>query len=216
MEQLKHMKKSLIAAVESQLGNLGQVDAKELGEAIDMIKDLEEAIYYCTIVKSMEEKDEEKKHMPAMVQYYTEPMHYNRYYQEDPRAYNDRDRRGFDEPMMYRDMDRGMGKMYYNGGGQGSSSSMGGGSNGGGGSRNYSEREYPIEIRDYREGRSPLSRRNYMESKELHKDKAFQTQELEKYMRELSDDLTEMVENSSPEEKQLLSKKLSTLATKIV
>jgi hypothetical protein len=55
-----------------------------------------------------------------------------------------------------------------------------------------------------------------MESKELHKDKAYQMQELEKYMRELSDDLTEMVENSSPEEKQMLSKKLSTLATKIV
>ena len=28
-----------------------EVDTKELGEAIDMIKDLEEAIYYCTVTK---------------------------------------------------------------------------------------------------------------------------------------------------------------------
>lgn len=195
MEQLKHMKQCLISAVEGQLGNLHNADAKELGEAVDMIKDLEEAIYYCTIVKSMEDSEKQPKQHHY---YYTEPTHYNmRYYEE--------------RPMYYRDMDRGHGRMYYDGnGGNSSSGSMGGST------RGYTEREYPIEIRDYREGRSPLSRRMYMESKELHKDKAYQMQELEKYMRELSDDLTEMVENSSPEEKQMLSKKLSTLATKIV
>jgi hypothetical protein len=32
---------------------LGEVDTKELGEAIDMIKDLEEAIYYCTVTEAM-------------------------------------------------------------------------------------------------------------------------------------------------------------------
>jgi hypothetical protein len=35
--------------------DLSSVDTEELGEAIDMVKDLSEAIYYCTITKSMEE-----------------------------------------------------------------------------------------------------------------------------------------------------------------
>jgi hypothetical protein len=39
--------------------HLDTVDTKELGEAIDMIKDLSEAIYYCTITEAMEKKDEE-------------------------------------------------------------------------------------------------------------------------------------------------------------
>jgi hypothetical protein len=36
------------------------VDTKELGEAMDMIKDLSEAIYYNTIVKSMEGPKEDE------------------------------------------------------------------------------------------------------------------------------------------------------------
>ena len=41
-EKLQWMKDSLICAVENQLCNLNEVDTEELGEAIDMIKDLEE------------------------------------------------------------------------------------------------------------------------------------------------------------------------------
>ena len=39
--------------------------------------------------------------------------------------------------------------------------------------------------------------------------------ELEKYVQELAQDMIEMIEGSSPEEKQYLSKKVSALATKI-
>jgi hypothetical protein len=39
--------------------HLDSVDAKELGEAIDMIKDLSEAIYYCTVTEAMEAKEKE-------------------------------------------------------------------------------------------------------------------------------------------------------------
>ena len=60
------MKETLMSSVQSQLGNLDNVDAKELGEAVDMIKDLSEAIYYCTITKEMEECKEEKKIMDKM------------------------------------------------------------------------------------------------------------------------------------------------------
>ena len=47
------MKETLMCAVEMQLCDLGDVDTQELGEAIDMIKDLEEAIYYCTVTEAM-------------------------------------------------------------------------------------------------------------------------------------------------------------------
>ena len=49
MERLKYMREALISCVEKELGNLLEADSKELGEAIDMIKDLEETIYYSTI-----------------------------------------------------------------------------------------------------------------------------------------------------------------------
>jgi hypothetical protein len=38
---------------------------------------------------------------------------------------------------------------------------------------------------------------------------------LDKYVQELASDLVEMIEGASPEEKQFLSNKISTLATKI-
>lgn len=43
----------------------------------------------------------------------------------------------------------------------------------------------------------------YMEGKGSH-DKTAQMKELENYMQELSEDLTEMIHDASPEEKQLL------------
>lgn len=79
----------------------------------------------------------------------------------------------------------------------------------------YYNREYPSEIRDYREGRSPITRRNYMESKEMHHDKTKQMKELEEYMNELSIDITEMINDSTPDEKIMLSQKLTHLADKI-
>ena len=202
MERLKMMKENLMAAVQGQMGNLHNADTKELGEAVDMIKDLSEAIYYCSIVKAMEEKDHEE-HKKGQVAYYIEPKMYPDYY------------------PYYRDMDRGNGRMYYDGNGGGSSSNGGnnGGSSSGGsgmsGSRGYTEMTLPIEMRDRREGRSPRSRKTYMESKEMHHDKATQLKELEKYMQELTQDMVEMIEGASPEEKQYLEKRISSLATKI-
>ena len=54
-----------------------------------------------------------------------------------------------------------------------------------------------------------------MEGKEMHQPKEHQMQELEGYMSELSSDITEMIRDASPEERQMLQKKLSSLATKI-
>ena len=49
----------------------------------------------------------------------------------------------------------------------------------------------------------------------MHHDKAKQMKELEQYMQELSGDMMEMINDATPEEKEILSQKLSTLAEKI-
>lgn len=64
-------------------------------------------------------------------------------------------------------------------------------------------------------GHSYKNRRMYMEAKEMHKDKAVQLRELEKYMQELTTDIVDMIQDASAEEKQYLEKKISALATKI-
>ena len=147
MERLKHMKDCLIACVHNQIsGNLDQVDAKELGEAIDMIKDLEEAIYYATITEAMHNKEEKESH------------------HEQP---------------------------------------------------SYHSEEHMNDTYAMHEGSSPKYRRMYMESKQMNHDSAKTMSDLEKYIHELSNDVMEMIEKATPEEKQILRQKIATLATKI-
>lgn len=69
---------------------------------------------------------------------------------------------------------------------------------------------------DPREGHSGRYRRMYMDSKENHMDKTKKLQDLDNYLQELSADIVEMINDASPEEKQLLQKKISALAQKIV
>ena len=64
-------------------------------------------------------------------------------------------------------------------------------------------------------GNSYKNRRMYMEAKEMHKDKATQLRELEKYMQELTTDIVDMIQDASSEEKEYLEKKISALATKV-
>ena len=211
MEKLKTMKEMLVGCVQGQLTHLDTVDTKELGEVIDMIKDLSEAIYYCTITEAMEGKDDYRhsEEYGGRRNYDGMMMPYPRYPEEE----------------YYRDMDKMKGRMYYNGndshGGAGGSShnggSSGGSSSNGSGSRGYVERPMQLGdmMRDQREGRSGQSRKMYMESKEMHKDKTSQLQELEKYAQELTSDMVEMIQDATPEEKQYLSNRIAALATKI-
>lgn len=149
-DRLENIKITLLNAIESEMCDLKSADCEELSEAIDMLKDIEEAMYYCTITKAMKNNDQE-------VNYYTEP---------------------------HRRMTDIENRRYTNGG--------------------Y----------DYA-GRSGESRRMYMESKDLHHEKSVKMQELETYMKDLTKDLVEMIEDSSPEEKQLLQQKLTILTNKI-
>ena len=189
IERLKTMKENFMCAVEGQMYNLAEADAEELGEVVDMIKDLSEAIYYCEVTKAMEEseKNGNEKHQEMM--YYT--------------------------PMYYNDGNRNMPRMYYDGRGSSGNGGSSSGSGARGGSSYYTEKELPHIMDDPREGKSYRSRRMYMEAKETHSDKSSQMKELEKYAQELTSDIVEMVEDASPEEKQYLSKKITALATKI-
>ena len=51
MEQMKTIKASLLGLIQTQLADPKCVDAKELGEVFDMLKDLMEAAYYCSILQ---------------------------------------------------------------------------------------------------------------------------------------------------------------------
>lgn len=168
-ERLKHLKDCLLCCIESQMNHLGEVDAEELGEAIDMLKDLEEAIYYTTITEAMTENDDKKKNHTKNYDwddYHQEKMYYSTtpatMYMDDGHMYNDH------------------------------------------------KTEH-----DAKEGRSPASRKMYMETKLTSADKATQLRELEKYMQELTNDIVEMIQDASPEEKSYLEKKMTTLAAKI-
>ena len=88
-------------------------------------------------------------------------------------------------------------------------------SNGGASSYMYHSPEYgyPYISPEY-EGRSPMARRRYMDGKKQN-DKNMQMKELEQYTQELASDLTDMIKDASPEEKQLLQQKISLLASKI-
>lgn len=215
-KRLEHMKETLMCAVEMQLCDLGDVDTKELGEAIDMIKDLEEAIYYCTVTEAMnkpgsefemEMKNGEKK------QHQENGEHRMYYAGGYPMMH--------DQSYMYADdgRRRRADGTFYAEGGQSYNMTNGGQNYNPNNSSNYAEQSQASGgnqmYRDEREGRSYNSRRMYMEAKEMKQDKATQLRELEKYMQELSQDITEMIADASSEEKQYLEKKMTALASKI-
>lgn len=143
IEQLKEIKSTLIAQIQSQMGKLDCVETEELGEVIDMVKDLEEAIYYCTITKAMDKKEEEET---MEMKYRGNSSNNNTYYYTEkmiPPYYD-----------YYRDMDRDYGRMYYNGGQSSSTQSSNSNatpssnsnttSSSGNTTSNYSERPYPM------------------------------------------------------------------------
>ena len=68
--------------------------------------------------------------------------------------------------------------------------------------------------KDPHEGHSGESRKTYLEGK-ANKDKNKSIQELEVYVKDLTQDIMEMIIDASPEEKQILQQKMSLLATKI-
>ena len=214
-ERLKHLKDNLMCSIEAQMCNLYEADAEELGCAIDMLKDIEEAMYFCTITEAMQGKGKYGGGNEYEFEFKNE--HHNKSHKdmtEEPRMYypNTYNRSYYsDYPMMYKDDSM----MYTDGSRMYASNGNNSSSNGNSNSSNGSMSNYSEPMRDSREGRSPQSRRMYMEAKQMHHDKATQLRELEKYMQELTSDMVEMIQDSSPEEKSYLEKKMNTLAAKI-
>ena len=206
-----------------------QDDTKEMGEVAEIIKELSEAEYYAKISKAMDEAEygEDYDYMGA----YDE--HSRKGYRGQRRDSRGRymSRRGYEAPMMMyddmdyesmeymRDMDRPYGRMGYSGSGSygGHSSS---GMNGGQSNMGNSGSSSSGGNRDNSESRYDRARRGYEETKEMHKsnsseDKQHKIKSLEEYMKELSEDVTSMIEGMSPEEKTLAKTKLQSLAQKI-
>ena len=160
MGALKDIKCQLISTVQSQMGDLSNVDAVELGEVIDMIKDIAECEYYCEITNAMKGGNDED---------------YD--YYDDVMPYTSRNRYGYMSSTRNKTYPKDRESYYY----------------------------------DDLEGRSPAIRRVYMQTK----DQNLKMRELENYMRELSSDITEMIEGATEEEKQVLRQKLTNLSTMI-
>ena len=184
------------------------VDTCEMGQVVDMIKDLNEAEYKAVIVKAMKKADEEKEEYDKILlrelkEEYGEDAgrrFYDHYRYSDgrfaPKGHGSY-RRGYEEPPyyhmtpeMYRDMDRDThSRMYYT-------------------ETGMNESGYD------------RAKRTYTETKEMHRgntpeDKKAKMQELERYAKSLTEDVVEMVSDMSDEEKNLLRTKMQILMQKI-
>ena len=209
------------------------INAEEMSEVTDMIKDLAEAEYYAKISKAMDESEYgvDYDYMGA----YDE--HERKGYRGQPRSKTSGRfmRRGDGRrsyiPMMYehdynwddmeyqRDMDRNShNRMYYTDGNMSGSSSSGmnsGSMGSSGGNRGYSDGG-----RGNSESRYDRARRGYEETKSMHKDNSAESKQmkmksLEDYTKELASDITDMVQDMSAEEKTLLKQKMQMLMQKI-
>jgi hypothetical protein len=213
--------KQIMECVKAKVDGIG-IDNFE-GQNLDDLKDFTEIAKNIAcfdkdyrIVEAMEKAEDNEDIMRMLEQYedYPDRRYYDAYRYANGRfapkgkgTY----RRGYEEPPYYhmyperehmRDMDRDdRGKMYYS-----EPASNASGSNNM--SRNYSESNYD------------RAKRNYTETKELHKgntqeDKEHKMKSLDGYMKELSTDITHLLGDMTAEEKNLLRTKLSTLVSKI-
>lgn len=211
----------LKAKVEAKgIDNIEGQELVELGMWSDIIKDLVCYDKDKKIIEAMDESEEEMEYIEKYEDYPEMRKGYRGRARDSMGRF--KSRRGYDEMMdyhemypmeHYRDMDREYGRMYYSGSGSHDGNSMSG-------SMGSGTRMNESSMRDHREGRSGMSRRSYMETKEMHpgnsaEEKQAKTRELEKYMNELSSDLTEMIAGASAEEKSMLKSKMQTLLSKI-
>jgi len=215
---VKRIHEMLERITEKALNEMGKgvesINTEEFSMVTDMIKDLCEAEYKAVIVKSMKKADEEeeeynKELLRALKDEYGEEG--GRRYYDEYRYANGRFapkgrgiRRGYTEPPYYhmplnyndmeymRDMDKSRGKMYYS---------------------------EPIAPH-VSESNYDRAKRHYTETKEMHKgasteDKEHKMKALDMYIRELSGDISELLNDMTPDERNLLRTKMSNLASKL-
>ena len=207
--------KQIMECVKAKVDGIG-IDNFE-GQNLDDLKDFTEIAKNIAcfdkdyrIVEAMEKSEDNEDIMRMLEQYedYPDRRYYDAYRYANGRfAPKGRGtRRGYEEPPYYhmypeyderermRDMDRDdRGKMYYS---------------------------EPTMSSGMKESNYDRAKRNYTETKELHKgntqeDKEHKMKSLDGYMKELSTDITHLLGDMTAEEKNLLRTKLSTLVSKI-
>ena len=211
--------KHIMECVKAKVDGIG-IDNFE-GQNLDDLKDFTEIAKNIAcfdkdyrIVEAMEKSEDNEDIMRMLEQYedYPDRRYYDHYRYANGRfapkgkgTY----RRGYEEPPYYhmpmnyndpeymRDMDKGMGRMYYTEpvvSDNGSSHTI--------------------------ESGYDRAKRNYTETKEMHKnntpeDKEHKMKALDGYIKELGGDITQLIGDMTAEERNLMRTKLSTLVSKL-
>lgn len=212
---IERIHKMIECLTEKALGELDKgvenVNTEEMGEAVDMIKDLCEAEYKAVIVKSMKKADEEeeeynKELLRTLKAEYGEEggrRYYDEYRYKTTGRYAPKGkgtyvgRRGYEEPPYYhmypeRDMDREYGRMYYT---------------------------EPTATHTSESGYD-RAKRNYTEVKEMHsgttpEDKEQRMKALDKYIKTVTNEIIKIVsDNATTEEKSLIKNNMNNLMSK--
>lgn len=205
----------------------GNVNLDCAGKIVDMVKDLAEAEYHARLAKCLRKDEEEEQKSDE----YILLMFKEQYGEDEGKRYYDNwrykrtgryapsgkgsymPRRGYEEPPYYhmmpeymlsvdeyknrtaeemRDLDRKSGKLYYT---------------------------EPM-MNDKKESRYDKAKRGYTETRELHKgdtpeDKRLTMQEMEKVLNVVFDEIDEMLEDASPELKNMVKTKTMARMQKI-
>lgn len=205
--------KQIMECVKAKVDGIG-IDNFE-GQNLDDLKDFTEIAKNIAcfdkdyrIVEAMEKSEDNEDIMRMLEQYedYPDRRYYDHYRYANGRfAPKGRGtRRGYEEPPYYhmpvnyndmeymRDMDKNQGKMYYS---------------------------EPIAPH-VSESNYDRAKRHYTETKEMHKgasteDKEHKMKALDMYIRELSGDISELLNDMTPDERNLLRTKMSNLASKL-
>lgn len=199
IQRMHEMIEKLSEAAECEFSKgIENVDTCEMDKVVDMMKDLSEAMYYRTLTKAMQESDTEEI-MEMFDKYGDDGKRYydmwryksgrfapkgrgtRRGYEEPPYYHMTPDQYKEHEPEYWRDLDRKDGKMYYT---------------------------EPITM----ESRYDKAKRMYTETKAKHnsgsvEDKQLTLKEGEKMLNVIIDELMEMVNDATPEMKNMIKTK---------
>lgn len=157
----------------------------QFSRGVDCI-DTQEMKAAAGIIKDLSEAEYYAKITKAMSDY-EHKSYYETLYFHSPQREN-----GIDNREIMREWDMNNGQMFYGFAGD---------------TRN---------TRDTREGKSGEARKWYMETKHLFpEDKQQKMKSLEEYVKDLGEDITEMISDMSQEEKNILKTKMQTLAQRI-
>nr|DAZ79680.1 MAG TPA: hypothetical protein [Caudoviricetes sp.] len=210
--------KQIMECVKAKVDGIG-IDNFE-GQNLDDLKDFTEIAKNIAcfdkdyrIVEAMEKSEDNEDIMRMLEQYedYPDRRYYDYYRYANgrfaPKGHGIR--RGYEEPPYYhmpvnyndmeymRDMDKGVGRMYYT-------------------EPVVSDNNSSHTI----ESGYDRAKRNYTETKEMHKnntpeDKEHKMKALDGYIKELGGDITQLIGDMTAEERNLMRTKLSTLVSKL-